>query len=630
MASIGAGRLRWLDPWPLALGLLALGFLAPALQTGYWAEDVVLSLVPGEQQVLGLSLLERAGGWLRTVLRLGRFAPLNPLLQVTVHGLVPSLWWYKALSVLATALDVVLFHALVRRLSREAGLATLAALLALGGLQFRVFSDPILAYHAQMPVVTAAVLGSLLTLQIGLETGRRRWRVLSVLSLAVAALTYEVTYPVVLLHLLLIARVRPAGGDRLRLAAPFVILIGLCGLATLVVRRLYPSDFYIHHADVSPGAYLTGLVRQTVAALPLSYRLIDPHRVFAAVLPPGALVRGLLRGPSLPITLGTLALTLVALNRRPAAGDAAAPGGAGLGFLAGLGALLAVLPALLIAASPFHRSLPLGLGWIQVLCQSFGVALTLACLAWAAVGRTGSTPGPRRWGRELILALAVPVLVGTTYGANRIVALAFNAPPGSRYHAPIAADHVAAWHYPRLNLEAALHAGLLTALPPNATLELAHPHPVWHTPPHAQYFYAMHSGRTLALRTPGERSPRPGSIYRLRDVCVGQQSGFVVLSPCDPAVRDEPVRLFVRDPRLTRPAGRAHLQLRADGPTPWLQPLSGVPVLAQGPDWLLLALDPAAGPIDPEALRVEPAPPGTGLDPALARSLAPGSAGVRR
>ncbi len=643
---------------PLGLAALAVLYLAPALQTGYWAEDVLYSMARGDLRFEGIGLGERAVQRLVEVIGLGRFAPLNPLLQIVVHALAPDVWWYKAWTVALAAVDLLLFHTLVGRLSGQAGLATLAGLMAVGLWQFRLASDALLGYHGQMQVVTAILLGALLALHAFLCDGRRRWLVLSVLLVLTNALIYEVTYPLVALPLLLIAHDRQSWRTRLALGTPYVAVVAACGVAALLVRRWNPSTFYIHRTNFAPGYLAENVARQVAACLPWSYLRHDPHEVIAKSTSPAALWLGLLRGQALGVVLLTAGLCGLALWRRPGAGPEAPGRPWGPRGLVTLGGLLAVLPALLVAPSEFHRnSSPPGVGWVQIYIQSFGGALVLAALAWAALGRWARHPGPAVPARCAALTLAVVLLVGLTDRANQIVAVTYNAPPDSRFFAPIAADHIAVWHYHRLNLETALQAGLADPVPDGAAVVLVHEYPAWFSGYHAQPFFAMHAGRRIVALPPdpAERMawtrttpttpsrPIAGSdpeppTYRLRDLCAGRGIGFVALARTLPPASGgsppppEPIRLFVRDPGLGRPGGAGRMRVLAEGPIPLDRAVAELERIAAGPDWVLLALDPT---LDPDSVRVEfatPTPavaagPGAPTRPGQSASLSPDPSG---
>src|SRR5262249_36305586 len=136
----------------------------------------------------------------------------------------------------------------------------------------------------------------------------------------------------------------------------------------------------------------------------------------------------------------------------------ASPGGTDFSrWLALLGVLLWVLPAVLVALSPkYQHELTLGVGHITGYVQYYGGGLLLAQgISWLAVNylRTRGAAG-------LIgvagVSLGLAILCTLTYDANLQVARYRSRP----------------WFYDRVGLEVALDAGLAESVPVQATLIL--------------------------------------------------------------------------------------------------------------------------------------------------------------
>ena len=198
--------------------------------------------------ISGQSFWEGLKGYERHNFEIGRFYPLTPAIIATVFTLIRDVVAYKAYLIAVTALDVVLFFALIRKVAGAMAFAGLAACLAIGLFQFRVFVDPILAYYGQIQWMTAAVLLSLLTLQFYLEGRGRRWLVASALSYLAASLTYEVAYTLIALHLILIASARPNWRGWIAPSLSFFAVVGACGGMSFAIRRMYPNALYLKGA----------------------------------------------------------------------------------------------------------------------------------------------------------------------------------------------------------------------------------------------------------------------------------------------------------------------------------------------------------------------------------------------
>jgi len=333
----------------------------------------------------------------------------------------------------------------------------------------------------------------------------------------------------------------------------------------------------------------------------------------------------------IPVVAVAAAACLVALRAGRASGGQLACRGS---LVVAMGLALAVLPAIPLGLSPFHRrSFGWGIGWIAVLLQCFGVGLVLAAGVWAALGGRAASGRPFARPRCLVVAALVAMTAGLTYRANRHVALRFNAPRGSEYHHRIAEEHVAIWHQQRRHLEQALRAGLLDEVPAGAQIQLAQEYPFWYEARwHAASFYAMHAGRVFDTLPPSVAVPTAdlARLYRVRDVPLGPSVGYVVVSrPMPPGEAGE-IRLFVRHPRLFRGGSTPAFLVVAQAPGApsgpyFLRPGGDLTPIRDGPDWGLYAVR-VPGQLDPDTLQLL-------FDPAQAaavrRAVASATSGLR-
>jgi hypothetical protein len=316
MSSDGSSRLK--QSWPVIWLLgLAVVYLSPALQTGYWAEDLYQSITPR-----GSTVLENGTLWsfaiahVKGTILMGRFFPLTAVLISTVHYVIHDVWYYKAYILSGSVLDLFLFYLLVQKLSGRREFACFTACVTIGLIQYRVTVDPSLGFFGQMQLLIALLLLSLLTLQLHLESKVREWKWLgtSVFLYLACALLYEVSYALLLLHICLICRARDGSRQRFWAALPFVGVVALCVFLTVLVRWLYPFDIYWQHADFDPPAVIRAIAYQLSASLPLSYFLADPLKIF----PHGgaaALFRWLLPGQVALVALSAFGLCCYCLRK---------------------------------------------------------------------------------------------------------------------------------------------------------------------------------------------------------------------------------------------------------------------------------------------------------------------------
>ena len=592
------------------MALLALtGFcLSPAIGTGYWAEDIYYSaMVPSSPILNQTSWFTETWLGVKNSFEVGRFYPITPVITAVAFILFQNVAVYKAYIVAVTLLDVALYYGLIWQLTGRRGFAAFATGCTVGLFQFRLTVDPMLGYYAQIQWVIAAFFASLICLRHFFASRRWEWLGLSVLAYLICTLTYELTYPLVLIPLYLIARTRPGWRRGLLLAGPFVGSAGFAAGMTVLARCLHPSNNYVHTTDFGWGGMLQSLGCQLSAGLPLSYYCADPLRLFSK----GRDLAGWFAWILQPrvVLVAITALIWYARVLRGLRRHSVEPGRlSDVLTLAGLGVLLAVAPTLLIAISPFHRHyLSFGVGWIGVMVQYYGVGLLLALVFWRILaGRVGGGPFGRT--KSLVVSTVLAGVLATTYRANIEVATALNASVGSDRYREFAAAHGAAWHWQRLNLIAALDAGVMSVVPDGSRVELANLYPYWHDSLYGQFFYTKQTGKrieTLPTRLP-TRLAADAPLFRVRDVSRDRNVGLVIVTPSIQSPTEIPRfqgRVFVKHPALreSRTNSRllflvGHSGTKPDGPARILQLGTDLPLLRAGSGWGLFALDTSESP----------------------------------
>jgi hypothetical protein len=624
--------------WRLSglLGLAAI-MLWPALGAGYMFDDIYNSLRPGmlifgNDNIFDLIPRDMRGSMLQ-----GRFFPLVWLWIDSIYYCIQNLFIYRLFITGAVLLDLFLFWLLVRRTGGESGLACFAATLTIMLFQFRAFFDPVLGFQGQLQIVAAGLLFSLLALEKYLEKGGKRWLVLSAVSYLLCNLMYEISYIILLIHLLLIWRSELSRNARLLIALPFVQAAGICVFLTLLLRWLHPDDnHYIHKISLNPKDVLLTLARQTSAALPLSYFLADPAGLFQKARDLPSLAKWVCKASTLPVFIAALAVSYASLQRRPAAVERGPAGKWTLLFQIGL--LLLVLPGILIAISlRYQGEVTVGKGYLPVFLQYFGAGLLLASGFWLALTKV-SAGRPFAWWSRLTVAVLVAATTSVTYCANCATVRALMSPPGTPYHnIAAAAAGLGTSHFQRLNLEAALHAGLMENVPADSVVHLENEYTGWHDSPFCLFFYAMHTSKRMAVIPPSAKAPSlpsfekhksylatipaisKGAPFCVRDVCLSRKSGFVVLAQLNTepgsgeSSTSRDLRLFVRHPRLFGAGSVPRFLLtgdwlpcvRASGCGSYARPGGELPLVRSGPDWGLFSLRAEVDQVDPNSLSVE-------------------------
>jgi hypothetical protein len=446
---------------------------------------------------------------------------------------------------------------------------------------------------------------------------------------------------------------------RARAALPFVAASGLGLLLTILARQVYltQSSFALEQNQINadPLAFLTTLAQQTSSAFPLSYYLVNhaglfPRLqdvagvfgfmataggvlVFASALAACRASLALFPGCKEPGPLGSLFPNC----KQPGLSDSqpAPPGSGRMKITAWLGLLLGVLPAVLISISARHQKMiSWGIGYTPVYLQYFGVGLFIASGVGALLSRTA--PGGRlRATARGTTVLLVGAVAGLTYRANSVVVDHLEKPPESIGFNRVVGGVLGSWNHHRANLEAALRSGLVENVPELSVVLLANEYPGWHDRAHSCYFYAMHGGKVLHtvpftdkwrwkgwFMTKDSHQParheaiaaNSSSPYRLRDVCLDEKSGYVILSHQTAHESDEEIRLFARHPKLLEggasPAFLLHGERAVTGAQPdgrkFELPARELTMIRSGRDWALFSISPEVncGKVDPGSLAV--------------------------
>ena len=197
--------------------------LAPSLDVGFVSDDAIRSLREGFQAINSLDRLEYLSRLHSELLHgAGRFMPVHFLLYTTTW--VSSLTAHRVLSLVLVLLAIALTSLLVKRMFESIDLALgMAALLPML-IQLRAYHDPILAFGGFLAGVTILNVVSLLALEWAVRS--RQWAgfVVSALTYLLALWSYEVSYLLLPIHVLIAVRGRFATNSRF--LGPMTVALG--------------------------------------------------------------------------------------------------------------------------------------------------------------------------------------------------------------------------------------------------------------------------------------------------------------------------------------------------------------------------------------------------------------------
>jgi hypothetical protein len=354
--------------FPLVIALLGFIVVAPALQTGWYADDAFYWALSGTLAARHESLFAAMHHAIVLWLIDGaRFYPGLVVEKYLVFATFTNLLAYKTFLVATTLLTIELFRRCVARYSNQPT-GNLAALAVCAILQERAYHDAILSYNGMPQVVAIAILLSLLAFADVLDRGRLGARALAVGFFVLAAITYEEVYAFGLLYLALAKERGRTWAAALRVSTPFLgisLLLILLAAMLHVVFAALPR----YALSLAPLPVLRTGLEQIVAAFPLVYWAADPNGIFGRVN-----LDDFLRNVPLDPLVGVTFAVAAWLALRQVGDDRIR-----LGPLCVIGVLVVVLPALPVAIlAKYQHELRLGWGYLPVFAEYFGVALLLA------------------------------------------------------------------------------------------------------------------------------------------------------------------------------------------------------------------------------------------------------------
>lgn len=425
----------------IALILIAIWvsyYLAVLLKTGFISDDAYNSQVKGAMLQDGVSLFQKiyseTMGWITGV---GRFFPLGYFYTYTLYYLTQSEILIKSMTLIVILIGVVSFAAFVKNETNSWVAGLLAGLTIPVFFQFRNWHDPLIAFTALIPLLFMCSMGALVLFQKYIESRKKYQLYTSLLLYLLALLTYEISYPLGVLflivaysHLQNIKQAIKISWLHLFLSAFF---IGL--MFTLRAYFLYSHDIQSDypgaelHANL--GKVLQTFIIQISASFPLSFYFSTKEQ-FKLLLSWSDLIF------ISTFFVGTCCLIIIMarekINPPPR-----------LSGLLMAGTSLLILPALVMSFSGHQDEFiaaGFGMGYIQIYFQYFGLCLMLIV---GLIYISRKLPSNFVVTFAFFIALGLSIIATINLGLNRTIATGTHA----------------TYLYPRKLLEEALKAGIL-------------------------------------------------------------------------------------------------------------------------------------------------------------------------
>lgn len=364
------------DAWlPFAVAALCVIVVLPTMWSGWYGDDSFYSNLNGvlaaDHTTLWSAMVRAFWLWFHVM---GRFYPLAIFEKYVVFAVFANVVAYKLFLIIATVAAVELFRRCVAAYAnvRFANLATLFVVIL---FQERGYHDSILAYNAMLQTVAMALLGSLLAFRSALLRSEPMRMAAAVALFLVATLVYEDAYGFCVLYPLAAYATGKSVRDAVRVSLPFAGIAAALIVFDVALRTLAHVSANVGYAtNFSIAAVARTAAVQIVSAMPLSYWFIDPLVIFRLrpaffLETPGSLP------PSIVFPLFAIAAWFAVDRARLTVGIRA-------WMLCG--SVVLVVAALPIAfVVKYQSELRLGLGYLPVFLEAFGVALVMAALTIA-------------------------------------------------------------------------------------------------------------------------------------------------------------------------------------------------------------------------------------------------------
>lgn len=350
--------------------------LYPLLQSGYYSDDMVRSLIRPLMELRGESFLAY---FLRVNTRIigtaGRLYPVNLFLTNLVYYCSGTAGAYKTVILLLVLLNIFSFGYFVKIMTGNKKLAYLCMLVMPLFFQFRLYHDPILSFGGLMQIFFLLLIVSLICLKQYLRGYSYWYWSLSVVLYNACLYSYELSFLLLPAYFLLIFGAGRRFRESATIATPFLLSALIAAALNLLALFVWKDPLSAGYAGTKLGlisSVLKTFFIQSSATLPLSYYFGNPSKFFdpdlSALLSQVSLLPGLF---AVVVTFAMFHLT-TNLDMRSITGRAFS--------LTGL--IFLVLPALFVALSEKYQQdlirYGFGMAYIQVYIQYYGLVMLSA------------------------------------------------------------------------------------------------------------------------------------------------------------------------------------------------------------------------------------------------------------
>ena len=239
--------------WFIFLPLWFYIIIGPMLYSGYIGDDAYNSQIYGDIFLQEITIWERfyneVSGWL---VGAGRFYPLGWLNYVWFYY-IDNIFVTKLINFLLIYLGTIVLAIIFFKLKKEDLFIKLFTLSLPVIMQFTMWMDPVLGWSFFMPGLFLYLVLSLLFLLFYIDSGKTHFIFLSCLFYLFSLITYEIAYPLWIIHVLIIYSVERDFKKVLIKGAP-IILLGLFAIVSYFFFQWY-FIFKTYNVDHTLGTY---------------------------------------------------------------------------------------------------------------------------------------------------------------------------------------------------------------------------------------------------------------------------------------------------------------------------------------------------------------------------------------
>jgi len=332
----------------------------------YNGDDMINCTTPGVLRYEGISIWQLTFRLLKNWIDVGRLYPLA-FYVYSLFNVFSTLFAYRTFLIILNLIVISSFGILTYKISKSVQTASMAILLMTVIIQFRVYHDPVLAFHGMLQFVALYLIWAIFLQIHALEKRKVLPLIISSCLYAFCILTYEISYSFIVIFIIT-AVIYGRGKMRFLAAMPHYIVTVIILVITFYLRFHSPNAYAGTSFSMDFAKIIKTYTNQTSAGFPLSYWILSkPPYLFYSCK---KIIENITMW-DIFLTSALFGILLGCFWLLPRKGHTL--------YLFIYGLLLTLLPSTIISLSErYQQELSIGIGYLPVYVQYFGVALLIA------------------------------------------------------------------------------------------------------------------------------------------------------------------------------------------------------------------------------------------------------------